>query len=296
MHPSLKLDQLLHPDSAFFDLLPWQRHLLWSLTGPSLLDCDWSPSQLPELISTDSSLDEWIQVIRALPTPAKADSARLGLVFEHLLQHWFRLQFDRVEANVQIRTPKRTLGELDLLVETNHQQWHLELAIKYYLGFNSDWIGPNRRDYLTEKIRHTETRQLQLSNLAETQEQLKDNDWKPTKKMALMRGCLFQPAHRQSKEQLPEEVSNHHWAGLWTHSDNTHLLPDGHWHLLAKDEWLSPCLVETPITLPGLLEYLEVHFKHLSIPTCLARVEKGVNGWAEQERWFLMPKDWPERN
>ena len=63
--------------------------------------------------------------------------------------------------NVQIIEDKKTIGEIDFIIEniTTKQLIHMELAYKFYL-FDptissetvNNWIGPNRNDSLKEKL------------------------------------------------------------------------------------------------------------------------------------------------
>ncbi|MCD8530091.1 MAG: DUF1853 family protein, partial [Saccharospirillaceae bacterium] len=170
-----------------------QRDLIWSLFGPPLLDCDWSPAQQPWLPH------DWQRLATEVSRHAPAfSSPRLGLIFEQLWQEYLQLSDIRFQANVQIIDQGKTLGELDLLLDKGGQQWHLELALKFYLGYGNEqgqhWIGPNRADLLVHKIRHTRDHQLLLRRHPYTQQQLSALDWQPQASLSVMRGCLFYPA------------------------------------------------------------------------------------------------------
>jgi len=79
----------------------------------------------------------------------------------------YKLLFD----NVQIIEDKKTIGELDFIVQENQTQQviHLELAYKFYLfdpNISSEhincWIGPNRNDSLQQKLHKLKTKQFPL--------------------------------------------------------------------------------------------------------------------------------------
>lgn len=332
-------------DSDYFALPQWQRDLIWTLAGPALLNTPWAPASLPVpglLPAGSTSADTGskspanpctlantaathrfdpalLTQVQELSQPQECRSPRLGLVFEHLWQHWLAQSHLRWSANIQIKDQGRTLGELDLLVDDGQDHWHLELAIKFYLNCQRDWIGPNRRDRLADKIRHTRDHQLPLSQQQAAIESLKASDWRPSKRLAITRGCLFYPhdyshdpktgiATRSASDLTPEsvngptlkksvgtpiEVNPTHWRGQWMHAQYLSQLPQGRWYLLAKDQWLSPALVSQPVDNAYLQKYLNAHFNHLRTPVCLVRTEQGRHGWAEQERWFVMPDGWP---
>ena len=285
------MSRLIAPASAHdvFFALPTarRRHLVWSLLSPSLLECEWSPAQpewLPELAD-----------LLACPEPDQARSPRLGLVFEHLWQHWLKHSGYPWQANVQIQSQHRTLGELDLLLQPPASSaLHIELALKFYAGLGNDWIGPNRKDFLADKLEHTRTRQLPLAQTDTARQHLQQLGWHQLHSQAVFRGCLLYPAHPELNARAPEAVSSNHWRGLWCHYQDTEtLLPEAHWYLLAKDEWISPTLSQIAIPTAELQPLLDLHFRYLRVPVCLGRMESGAHGWGEIERWFVMPNQWP---
>ncbi|KZZ51074.1 MAG: DUF1853 family protein [Saccharospirillaceae bacterium] len=286
----------LDPNHPYFALpSQHQRDLIWSLLGPALLDCPWSPAT-SELLSEANTWQQWITEIAGAPDYR---SPRLGLMFEQIWHQYLELCGHRWQANLQIQQQKKTVGEFDLLVENQDsepQQWHLELALKFYLGFNHDWIGPNRRDYLADKIRHTVDRQLQLSRNPAAHEQLRHNNWHSLQPQALMRGCLFHPADESITATLPEEVNARHWRGYWIHQSSAQrYLPQGHWYLLSKPQWISPARVDFSVDKKTLLRHKDLHFQHMDTALCAVQVKRNTAGfWCEQQRWLIMPDQWPQ--
>ena len=279
-------------DDPFFSITSVKhRHLAWSLLGPSLIDTDWAPAEQPWLPELSNLINT--------PIPTEARSARLGLVFEHLWHHWLETTRWRWQANIQVQESGKTLGEMDLIVAPgNTAPLHLELALKFYAGFGTDWIGPNRRDYLRDKLHHTQTRQLSLSGSAAARKHLIEHGWNPDvgQSQAIMRGCLFYPANPDIRVELPDGISDQHWRGNWCHhSELKERLPAGNWYLIAKDEWISPVLSQIAVPNDELYPLLALHFRYLSTPVCLAQMASGRYGWGEIERWFVMPDHWPSK-
>lgn len=274
------IDQPSQPSSAYLELPAEQRPWYWSIYGPSLLDCDWSPAT-----------PSWLQYRQQWPqqTP-DFTSPRLGFRFEHLWQQYFQLLGWPAQFNLQIRSPERTLGELDALIQTPNEVLHLELALKFYLGFGNDWIGPNRRDYLADKIRHTRERQLPLAHTLLARQHL-PTEWQPKHSQALMRGCLFHPANAAFAAPLPVEVNDKHWQGRWCHiGDAAHYLPDGNWYIVAKPDWLSPVQAPLSVSRQQLIDYCSRHFQQLDSGLCVILLAPSM---LEQQRWMLMPDHWP---
>ena len=279
------------PDHAFFQLSEqYQRDRLWSLFGPALLDCSWSPAHpawLPE--TPDWALQ---QRINLLPAP-EYRSHRLGLKFEQLWQQYFDLTAERSEANVQLVRDGITLGEMDILTRIGERNWHLELALKFYLAVGDDWVGPNSRDRFYSKLGHTRHHQLDLSRDSATQTRLENSGWSDVLPQALMRGCLFYPAHRSEDMQLPAELNPDHWRGFWCHAASADAIPDGRWSILAKDQWMSPALVTCTVSREELIRYARLQLQYVSFPVCAVLTEEGPWGITEQQRWLIMPDHWP---
>ena len=272
---------------AFFDIQDKnKRDLLWSIFGPSLLDSSVTPALkeiLPELRESH---------LKGTTLSPDFQSPRLGFRFEQLWQSALSSSQVPFIANQQITEQNRTLGELDLLIPRENSTLHIELALKFYLGVEDDWIGPNRRDLLSRKIQHTFEHQLPLAQHAVALAEIREFAPTPVRSFAIMRGCLFSPVHDVSAASLPGEISPDHWSGYWCPVDQAHYLPEGHWYVLSKQDWLSP--VYSPFAVPReeLLKYLHCTYKHLSIPLAIARMGKLENGWGEVERWMMVAPDW----
>lgn len=109
-------------------------------------------------------------------------NVRLGHLVERVVSGIIRSSsnFKILYENLQLFEEKRTLGELDFILEESHTKKiiHLELAYKFYLFDPSisseqinNWIGPNRNDSLKEKLEKLKRHQFPLlySNAAKHQ-------------------------------------------------------------------------------------------------------------------------------
>lgn len=77
--------------------------------------------------------------------------------------------FKSIAENIQIQDGKQTIGELDALIKFHNLAIHLEIVYKFYLydpSLGEDvitrWIGPNRKDSLSEKLDKLSQKQLPL--------------------------------------------------------------------------------------------------------------------------------------
>ncbi|MEK9766270.1 MAG: DUF1853 family protein, partial [Thalassolituus sp.] len=174
---------------------------------------------------------------------------------------------------------------------------HIELALKFYLGVKDDWIGPNRRDLLSRKLTHTFNHQLPLAQTSAAGSALRNaglsTDSGPVISAAVMRGCLFHPAHDAPCAPLPERIAADHWSGFWCPADQLDLLPEGQWYVLSKPDWISPVVSDFAISAAELRYYLAVYFRYLRTPVCIANMAADQAGhWYETERWMIVPGDW----
>jgi hypothetical protein len=278
-------------DNSFFSIASKTgRDLVWSVFGPALINSSYAPdlrALLPQLTLDLCNRVDTVDI--------DFNSPRLGFCFEQMWQQALTMAGISYVANTQITSPQRTLGELDLLINQANKTLHAELALKFYLGVEDDWIGPNRRDLLSQKIAHTTSHQLPLASTNEGLTAIKNAGFNnEVTSVAIMRGCLFHPAHNLTPAPLPQDVAHDHWRGQWCPVSQLHLIPEGHWYVLSKQDWISPVLASFSIDREELIHYLSVYFDHLTTPMCIARVNKGPYGWAEAERWMIVPADWED--
>ncbi len=169
--------------------------------------------------------------------------------FEYFLKH--NPNYRLLSANIQIPGTGKTLGELDYIISetATSRQYHIELACKFYLWDKNldlqllgQWIGPNRKDRLADKIYKLETRQFPLLFTPETATALSNLslDFNSIKQQLCLKVFLFIPKLAAASD-LPEEFQ-HCIAGHYIHEADLHLNLDGHatYALPTKKEWLLP--------------------------------------------------------
>ncbi|WP_366183309.1 DUF1853 family protein [Flavobacterium ovatum] len=98
---------------------------------------------------------------------------RLGHLVEKIVSELIKssTNYSIIAENIQIIEGKKTIGEIDFIIENkiSKELIHMELAYKFYL-FDptlstepiNNWIGPNRNDYLKEKLEKLKTKQFPL--------------------------------------------------------------------------------------------------------------------------------------
>ena len=123
------------------------------------------------------------------------------------------IDVDIIEENIQIKRDKRTIGELDLLLLKDNEPIHLEIAYKFYLydtraTYSNPleyWIGPNRNDSLSQKIKKLNEKQLPLLHKAETVSFLKNLNINPfdVKQYVNLKAQLYVPFNMNLNDIYP---------------------------------------------------------------------------------------------
>lgn len=108
---------------------------------------------------------------------------RLGHMVERIVEELLKgsSNFKVLHENVQIIENKRTIGEIDFILQETETQKviHMEFAYKFYLfdpkisnDSINNWIGPNRNDSLIEKLQKLKERQFPILYTPQVKEQL----------------------------------------------------------------------------------------------------------------------------
>lgn len=253
-----------------------------------------------------ATLPHWLHKLDHQAPTAVADLAdhkqRLGYYFENLLAflfdqgpgHPWRLlaRNHRIYGGATATPSATTLGELDFLLQSPSQTIHLEVAVKFYLGFRGSdtiqWLGPNSRDSLDKKLAKMANRQLALSRhpnfIRDTQNLAVKHAITPA---FWVKGLLFHPW----RDPLPLPANVYHNGNqfnVWLHVNQVAAFfaeSPLSWYSLNKYEWLTGGLREAP----ELSTYASLgrHFKQNRKPLMLCALEN------RDRRVFVVGDDWP---
>lgn len=173
---------------------------------------------------------------------------RLGHLVEQFVFHELE-QLTSVKilaTNSQIKSNKRTIGELDCLLLDGNSPIHLEIIYKFYLydesvGYSEleHWIGPNRKDSLIEKITKLKQKQFPLLHHQETQELLKDLDLNTLdiKQRVLFKAQLFVP-YKLLNSPL-RLINNACVTGYYINYKQLKALSTSQFYIPKKLDWLT---------------------------------------------------------
>ncbi len=178
----------------------------------------------------------------------KNKKLRLGKWVENFVS--FQLQqyshINILEENLQIKSNKITIGELDLLFLKDEHPVHLEIIYKFYLYDSTDsyanelshWIGPNRNDTLVYKLNKLKEKQLPLLYHPKTKEALKKYpfDINSIKQQVCFKAQLFLPYHNRF---INESLLNPHCVvGWYLNFEKINELKIDKFYIPEKLEWL----------------------------------------------------------
>jgi hypothetical protein len=304
------------------------RDLAWCCLSPPLLDhlpaSDaqvWNNNDRTRDLNWLTTLDQHPRALIAHLTSVK--STRLGIYYENLWRfYWQEHPQARLLAhNLQIHEQGKgknkggTLGAFDFLVQVHNTFWHMESAVKFYLGVpngdhkdngdhsNNDasqwqqWIGPNCNDRLDIKLEHMRQHQLPLSQQLAAQPTLSKlaNGLQHWQRALCLQGYFFYPALQ--KMNAPVASCAQHARGDWWHLRDFLQHDSGrYWLPLAREQWLSPAQTQDMHALyagKNLAELVQDWAGERARPLMLAAMQKDGGKWRETARSFIVPNHWP---
>jgi hypothetical protein len=204
---------------------------------------------------------------------------RLGHLAEKVVSELIRASenFNVLHENIQIIEEKKTIGELDFIIEKLDTQEliHFELAYKFYLFDPSisdetinNWIGPNRRDSLREKLDKLKSKQFPLLRNDSTKARLSDIDTEKVSQALCFLVSLFVPYEFKGRLHPVYEkaikgyyLSSEQFISL-DNSEKTYYLP-------SKKEWgIDPSHNETWNEFKGIELLLNTSIQEKQAPLC----------------------------
>jgi hypothetical protein len=195
-----------------------------------------------------------------LDPAARFKHQRLGKLVEEFVCYELGLQsaVAWIANGLQIREDKRTVGELDALYFDRGTPVHLEVAYKFYLYDTlrkhptslASWIGPNRKDNLSLKLRKLHDKQFPLLHSLLTEPYLRSYGLAAADivQRLCFKGQLFLPYENQGMATGPLNQSC--VAGFHLSFRELETLNKCSFYLPGKPDWLI-----TPHAKVDWLEY-----------------------------------------
>jgi hypothetical protein len=214
---------------------------------------------------------------------------RMGHIAERAVAALIRASanYRVLEESLQVVVEKQTLGELDFILENleTGELIHLELAYKFYLydpaisnEHLGNWIGPNRRDSLVEKLEKLRSKQFPLLHHTEVRHRLVPLEVEAISQKLCFLSNLYLPfGYAQKPETGFQKAIRGHYFNFETfvslhRSENRYFIP-------RKTAWgIDPVKHEGPwYTLEEIQADLLLRIKEKRSPLL----------WMKQEEDFL---------
>ncbi|MCO7227364.1 DUF1853 family protein [Pleionea sp. CnH1-48] len=282
---------------------PYEQQLLWAqwrhcITSPPPVMCQ------DFFSDSGQSLEDFVYVLwrfveknqaaclqQLLEAIAALKTLRLGERFEAFWQlaFYWHPDYTILTNNFAIRTQERTLGELDLLVLhiPSQRHFHLELAVKFYLGVGSasshqHWVGPGLQDRLDNKLSKLKDHQLSLLQMEQSQQMMLSHGWNDIESYSIIRGNLF----TQLASSLMPSSGHHFWAekNVWL---NIFEEQSYDWIELDKSMWLSPY----PVKPKESVSLRSIEPRYSDYPVAIAAIKNNK----EIVRGFIVDSQWEEK-
>ncbi len=200
-----------------------------------------------------------------------------------------------LKANIQVFDGTATRGEFDLLYKRGGNWWHMELAVKFYLGVGNcadpfNWHGPARRDTLGRKLARMNDHQLLLAQTTTGRLTLKQFGIAEVTSQALVFGRLFHPhfVWKAGSFCVPALIAANHPKGWWSEARAMPSNGRVQWRELVKSDWLAAASRDGP----GPCRNPE--FCKLTRPTQYSAFAETVGQGQERHRVFVVPDGWSE--
>ena len=295
--------------------------LLWLIQAPGLLEAPFQsvPDGSLKVPGDDLLQGSLPELVRRLAEAPR--SYKLGIYAECLLEHALRLEQPcrLLASHLSVYRPlpegRLNTGEFDFLLRSEQlgDVDHWELAVKFFLlrverpGEREitpdDFVGPNGRDSLGNKLRKLVGRQLHLGETPEGREALVGEGLlAPAGRVharLLSRGRLFYPWRRQREEFLLPFISMRSLQGWWVRQPDLEAMlsarssADSRYAILRRPLWLAPVDERT-----DALEFFSaarlskaLQLKFASDPGAVLLAE--VRGGKEVSRGFVVHPGWP---
>lgn len=213
------------------------------------------------------------------------DKIRLGKLVELFV--YFQLEQNQtievLAQNLQVIHDKITIGELDCILRNLESYIHMEIVYKFYLYDKTmgpleidKWIGPNRKDSLSQKLNKLTHKQLAIINHFKTKELLIELglDIHTLKQRVLFKAQLFVP--EPLLNNTFDAINNRCIMGCYIGITEYQSLNNSCFYMPSKLDWLiDPHADVKWLTHKEFTPYLEAEINQSRSPLCWMQDAEG---------------------
>lgn len=204
---------------------------------------------------------------------------RLGHLVEKIVSELIKssVNYNVLQENIQIIQDKKTIGEIDFIIENTKtsELMHLELAYKFYLFDPNisanpmhNWIGPNRNDSLKEKLKKLKHKQFPLLYHNAAKSRLNSLKIDEISQALCLLVSLFIPYEYKAnfspiyKNAIKGYYIKHKTFISIDDPKKTYYLP-------SKKEWgITPSENKNWTSFSGIEQYVDISIKEKQAPLC----------------------------
>ncbi len=281
------------------------RDLAWCCFSPELAEPHThmtGPERLEPSLTT--ARQRWLDKLAKDPGGllayvASRHEQRLGHYFESLWRFFLLWdeEYELLAHNLPVRDAGRTIGEFDILCFSHRlkRHIHLELAVKFYLGYENRWLGPNVRDRLDLKLAHLTQHQLRLGEQPAAAPALDSLGIDRLQTRLVMKGRLFRPLPdlaASMKDAPADGAAGFYWLPVGALASTTPA-PHDRFAILGRRLWFAPVSPADNLDRldsAALRAELEARLEPGARPIQVAVLDPGG---VETSRVFVTPDDWP---
>lgn len=232
----------------------------------------------------------------------------LGKRFERFIEYWLRFsgKYEVLISNRPVSRNKITLGEIDYVMRDvfSGEIFHLEVASKYYLGYNnsdlwSNWKGINAKDTLEDKMTKFR-KQLTIFDREEGVALLDELGLSRPQSLLMMKGFFFYHWKNIKGAKSPQLSLPSHNAGLFLKESeiSEFFQGDNSWVLLSKHNWFAPYVAagsEELYSEIGIQAKIHSLLQEYNVEVMLARLSYENGHFTENLRVAVVLNKWPDR-
>ena len=218
------------------------------------------------------------------------NNLRLGHLAERIVSGLIKssTNYKVLYENIQLIENKKTLGEIDFIIENEdtHQHIHLELAYKFYLfdpsissEFINNWIAPNRNNSLQGMLRKLKGKQFPLLYHPAAQAKLKNIDISKLSQAVCLMANLFIPyEYKANFEPVYAQAIKGYYLNMekfisLDKSTNSYYIP-------SKKEWgMEPAGNENWTDFNGVEERIRASLEEERAILCWQKVEDSYSSF-----------------
>ena len=232
----------------------------------------------------------------------------LGKRFERFVEYWLTYsgKYEVLISNRPVSRNKITLGEIDYVFRDifSGEIWHLEVASKYYLGYDnsrlwSNWKGINAKDTLEDKMTKFR-KQLTIFDREEGGALLDELGLSRPNSLLMLKGFFFYHWKNIKGAKSPQLSLPNHNAGLFLKESeiSEFFKGDNSWVLLSKHNWFAPYVSASKEGLHseiGIQAKIRCWLQEYNVEVMLARVSHENGHFIETLRVAVVLNKWPNR-